>query len=138
MTATAAIETWFASHGWEPFAFQREVWSAYRNGESGMIHSATGTGKSYAAWIGPVIEALLGELEDRHGSQLPLKEDNYWWIDESDIYSMERAPNMESVGQLYDDLDDLIKIAEGTDDALIFMLTRMSTILRYLGETYVV
>ena len=52
------LEQWFASRGWSPFAFQRDVWQAYANGESGLIHAATGTGKTYAAWMGPVLEAL--------------------------------------------------------------------------------
>jgi ATP-dependent Lhr-like helicase len=52
-----AIERWFASNGWSPFDFQREVWSAYANGESGLVHAATGTGKTYAAWLGPVAVA---------------------------------------------------------------------------------
>ena len=59
--AEARLETWFAARGWSPFAFQREVWSAYANGESGLIHAATGTGKTYAAWMGPVLEALANE-----------------------------------------------------------------------------
>jgi ATP-dependent Lhr-like helicase len=52
------VEKWFAQRGWEPFPFQRAVWQAYLAGESGLIHAATGTGKTYAAWLGPVIEAL--------------------------------------------------------------------------------
>jgi ATP-dependent Lhr-like helicase len=52
------VEEWFAARGWAPFAFQREVWAAYLRGESGLIHAATGTGKTYAAWLGPLIEAL--------------------------------------------------------------------------------
>ncbi|MEO7909331.1 MAG: hypothetical protein ABIV47_06740, partial [Roseiflexaceae bacterium] len=47
---------WFAQRGWQPFAFQREVWEAYLHGESGLIHAATGTGKTYAAWLGPLLE----------------------------------------------------------------------------------
>lgn len=54
-------EEWFASRGWTPFEFQREVWRAYLSGESGLIHAATGTGKTYAAWWG----ALLEYLNDR-------------------------------------------------------------------------
>ncbi len=57
-----SVEAWFASRGWRPFAFQREVWDAYLGGESGVIHAATGTGKTLAAWIGPLLEAL-GEAE---------------------------------------------------------------------------
>jgi ATP-dependent Lhr-like helicase len=52
------VREWFGRHGWAPFPFQEEVWQAYLAGESGLIHAATGTGKTYAAWLGPVIEWL--------------------------------------------------------------------------------
>src|SRR5690242_12578216 len=56
LTEPDLILNWFARRGWTPFPFQREVWDAYRSGESGLIHAATGTGKTYAAWIGPLLE----------------------------------------------------------------------------------
>ncbi|MDQ6663910.1 MAG: DEAD/DEAH box helicase, partial [Acidobacteriota bacterium] len=59
----ARILDWFASRGWSPFPFQHEVWDAYLAGESGLIHAATGTGKTYAAWLGPVIEWMNGDGE---------------------------------------------------------------------------
>jgi ATP-dependent Lhr-like helicase len=49
---------WFTERGWAPFEFQREVWQAYLDGENGLIHSATGTGKTLAAWMGPLGEWL--------------------------------------------------------------------------------
>jgi ATP-dependent Lhr-like helicase len=52
------VREWFQSEGWKPFEFQEEVWQAYMAGESGLIHAATGTGKTYAAWMGPVLEWL--------------------------------------------------------------------------------
>src|SRR5690606_26792936 len=55
---------WFAARSWTPFAFQREVWAAYLGGESGLIHAATGTGKTLAAWIGPLMEWGA----ERHGA----------------------------------------------------------------------
>ncbi|MBZ0248370.1 MAG: DEAD/DEAH box helicase, partial [Burkholderiales bacterium] len=54
----ARLEAWFAASGWRAFPFQREVWEAYLAGESGLVHSATGTGKTLAAFLGPVAEAL--------------------------------------------------------------------------------
>jgi len=45
-------ETWFARRGWQPFAFQRDVWQAVQNGESGLLHATTGSGKTYAVWLG--------------------------------------------------------------------------------------
>jgi ATP-dependent Lhr-like helicase len=53
-----SVEEWFAKQGWAPFPFQREVWAAYRAGSSGLIHSSTGSGKTYAAFLGPVLETL--------------------------------------------------------------------------------
>ena len=44
------MEQWFASRGWTPFEFQRRTWRAYREGESGLVHASTGTGKTLAAW----------------------------------------------------------------------------------------
>jgi ATP-dependent Lhr-like helicase len=52
------VREWFRLHDWSPFPFQEEVWAAFLAGESGLIHAATGTGKTYAAWIGPILEWL--------------------------------------------------------------------------------
>ena len=52
------VEDWFTRRNWQPFAFQREVWNAYLVGESGLVHSATGTGKTLAVWCGPIMEWL--------------------------------------------------------------------------------
>ncbi len=54
------VEAWFSTCGWNPFLFQRDVWAAFKRGESGLIHSATGTGKTLAAWLGPLM-ALADE-----------------------------------------------------------------------------
>ncbi len=47
-----AFEAWFSSRGWEPFDFQRQVWSAMAEGESGLLHAPTGMGKTLAVWLG--------------------------------------------------------------------------------------
>ncbi|RYG30443.1 DEAD/DEAH box helicase, partial [bacterium] len=52
------LERLFSESGWSPFPFQREVWRRYLAGESGLIHSATGTGKTLAAYLGAVAEGL--------------------------------------------------------------------------------
>lgn len=46
-----------ASTGRAPFDYQREAWRAYLAGRSGLVHAPTGTGKTLAAWMGPVAEA---------------------------------------------------------------------------------
>ncbi|AHL76238.1 DEAD/DEAH box helicase [Stutzerimonas stutzeri] len=49
---SALGEAWFASRGWQPFPFQQDVWQAVQNGESGLLHATTGSGKTYAVWLG--------------------------------------------------------------------------------------
>ena len=61
-TGLEPASSWFASKRWVPLDFQREVWQAYLNGESGLVHAATGTGKTLAAWWGPLLE-WIGETE---------------------------------------------------------------------------
>jgi ATP-dependent Lhr-like helicase len=56
-----AIHAWFAHNDWQPFPFQEEAWAAYRQGAHGLIHAPTGTGKTYAAWLGP-----LSQWIDQH------------------------------------------------------------------------
>jgi ATP-dependent Lhr-like helicase len=53
-SAAERLHRWFERRGWRPFEFQREVWESYAAGESGLIHAATGTGKTYAVWMAPL------------------------------------------------------------------------------------
>jgi ATP-dependent Lhr-like helicase len=63
----APIEAWFVQQGWQPLPFQRHCWQAYLQGQSGLIQVPTGSGKTYAAVMGPLAElvaeanALKGE-----------------------------------------------------------------------------
>ena len=51
---------WFATQGWAPFPFQEDVWAAFAGGESGLLHAPTGMGKTYAAWIPPLVLGPVG------------------------------------------------------------------------------
>jgi len=51
-------ENWLAARGWQAFGFQREVWQAVAAGRSGLLHATTGSGKTYAVWLG-MLERLL-------------------------------------------------------------------------------
>ena len=55
------VETWLARKRWKPFDFQREVWDAIAQGRSGMLHATTGSGKTYAVWLG-----MLADMLRRH------------------------------------------------------------------------
>ncbi len=58
------VEEYFSTIGWKPFSFQRDVWRAYLEGQSGLVHSATGTGKTLAVWMGPLLK-WMRENPDR-------------------------------------------------------------------------
>jgi ATP-dependent Lhr-like helicase len=65
-----AAERWFAERGWRVFDFQREVWDAIVAGRSGLLHASTGSGKTYAAWLGALQRtALVERAEARAGSE---------------------------------------------------------------------
>jgi ATP-dependent helicase Lhr and Lhr-like helicase len=49
-------EKWFKQKGWSPFPFQEETWAAIGAGQSGLLNSPTGSGKTFAIWFG-VIQA---------------------------------------------------------------------------------
>ena len=43
--------TWLRRNGWKAFDFQKEVWQAVADGQSGLVHASTGAGKTYAVWL---------------------------------------------------------------------------------------
>ncbi len=46
---------WLRDRGWQPFPFQRELWQAIADGRSGLLHASTGSGKTYAVWLGALM-----------------------------------------------------------------------------------
>ena len=54
----AYIRRWFKRHRRRTFAFQEQAWRSFLKGQHGLIHAPTGTGKTLAAFLGPVIEWL--------------------------------------------------------------------------------
>jgi ATP-dependent Lhr-like helicase len=57
-TRLTPILNWFERQGWAPLAFQLKAWEAYLAGNSGLIQVPTGSGKTYAAVMGPFAEML--------------------------------------------------------------------------------
>ncbi|MEQ9094860.1 MAG: ligase-associated DNA damage response DEXH box helicase [Phycisphaerales bacterium] len=58
------LRGWFADRGWRPHGFQEEAWARHAAGDSGLILVPTGSGKTYAAYLG-----ALAELADAGGSR---------------------------------------------------------------------
>lgn len=52
------ILAWFKKQRWKPHVFQMETWKAMLDGYSGLINAPTGSGKTYSAWFGILLEYL--------------------------------------------------------------------------------
>ncbi len=57
------LRGWFADRGWQPHEFQEQAWALQGEGKSGLILVPTGSGKTYAAYFGP-LAALADQVTD--------------------------------------------------------------------------
>lgn len=64
------LQPYFESKGWAPFQFQLDTWQAYYEGKSGLIHAPTGHGKTLAAWLGVVSEAMENGVKKSDGCHI--------------------------------------------------------------------
>ncbi|HTH44605.1 MAG TPA: DEAD/DEAH box helicase, partial [Oxalicibacterium sp.] len=60
-TPRQRVAAWFAQRGWKIFPFQTAVWRAALQGESGLLHATTGSGKTYAVWMAALQRAMRDE-----------------------------------------------------------------------------
>ncbi len=66
----SALE-WFYSKDWTPLPFQIETWDHCLAGRSGLLNAPTGTGKTYAVFVGAVLSCLRRQKDAHEGlSQL--------------------------------------------------------------------
>ncbi|GIV28020.1 MAG: DNA ligase-associated DEXH box helicase [Bacteroidia bacterium] len=59
------IHQWLKNKNWQAFHFQVECWQAIEAGKSGFLNAPTGSGKTYALWLG--ILKKLSEQKNKIG-----------------------------------------------------------------------
>jgi ATP-dependent Lhr-like helicase len=75
VTAKTALATWFEGRGWKAFKFQKDVWRAIAQGQSGLLHATTGSGKTYAVWLG-ILMRFMAESQSSPTRADPVKAAN--------------------------------------------------------------
>ncbi|MEJ7914495.1 MAG: ligase-associated DNA damage response DEXH box helicase, partial [Chitinophagaceae bacterium] len=69
------VTNWLSGKGNKPFAFQSETWQHIIDDQSGLVNAPTGCGKTFAVFLGAVIEFINHHPHDyqnkkQHGLQL--------------------------------------------------------------------
>ncbi|MEX1120526.1 MAG: ligase-associated DNA damage response DEXH box helicase [Balneolales bacterium] len=64
-TAYQTMLDWFSSRGWKPFSYQEQMWQAYLDGFSGILNAPTGTGKTLAVVIPPLMKWMHDHADYR-------------------------------------------------------------------------
>ncbi len=52
MTDFSQLDDWFNKNGWTVFPFQKSCWNSIDQGNSGLLNAPTGSGKTFAIWLG--------------------------------------------------------------------------------------
>ncbi len=58
MSTITNAKNWFKSKNWKAFPFQVQTWQACQEGYSGIVNAPTGSGKTYALFVGALISYL--------------------------------------------------------------------------------
>lgn len=73
-TSSDFAKHWFTARGWKPFAFQKQVWAAVKQGQSGLLHASTGAGKTYAVWFAALNRFASSAPVEKSRKRKPLAE----------------------------------------------------------------
>jgi len=65
------ITNWLAGRGLQPFAYQQETWQHIINYQSGLVNAPTGCGKTYAVFLGSLIQFI-----NQHPTDFKTKKNN--------------------------------------------------------------
>jgi ATP-dependent Lhr-like helicase len=66
------FNSWFSSMGWKAFPFQKQAWKACALGHCGIVNAPTGSGKTYALFLGAVAYHMSLSIDKSNRRQGPL------------------------------------------------------------------
>jgi ATP-dependent Lhr-like helicase len=74
-TGFIIVNKWLSEKGYHPFSFQQESWQQIINGNSGLVNAPTGCGKTFAVFLGVIIDFINNhpdnyQFANRNGLQL--------------------------------------------------------------------
>jgi hypothetical protein len=76
-----------------------------------------------------IVTLLLSKLRDEKGDVLQIESDFYWDISDDEIFNPYEQPSMLTLGQLSDDINEVMRLEEFEDEALAIDLKRVGRIL---------
>lgn len=92
--AEKIVENWLAKKGFKAFLYQRKTWQHIINGKSGLVNAPTGYGKTYAVFLGAIIQYLHGKANPYTKEQQGLQ---VLWITPLRALTKDLARAMEEV-----------------------------------------
>ncbi|WP_298955140.1 ligase-associated DNA damage response DEXH box helicase [uncultured Nonlabens sp.] len=65
--------SYFETQGWKAFPFQKQTWDAFLSGKNGLLNAPTGSGKTYALWVGIVLNYIKSNPDYKTKNKKGLK-----------------------------------------------------------------
>ena len=73
-------------------------------------------------------------MNEQNISSIELDRDYYWEIDCNQRYDMDRVPAVSDVGQLFDDWNEIERMAKDEDGIVSYDIIWFASVCRFIGE----
>ena len=83
--------------------------------------------------IQKITSLLLSKLREQKGNEVELENDFYWDISSDELYKPYDDPKDISLGQLSDELKEIQRLSQSSDEAIPYDLKRIAEIIKALS-----
>lgn len=84
-----------------------------------------------------VVELIILHMERNGDREIDISEDYFWDVLETHRYDMQRKRLEYVVGSLAEDWNDISEVLKGKREPLAYDLTKISSIIRFIGNKVV-